>query len=336
MIKAVPFDLATLKTRGAGVSVEDHVSTGNGNASGRVSALLTRAGGLVFHTGEARRRLVWVDRNGATTPAFDEPRAFDFLRLSPDGRQAAVVIATANNSDVWVLDLASGTLTRVTRTGQTRSVAWSADGRRVFFISTHGGRAEFWWQAADGSGQPVKAGTPPHNPWWADVSPDRQTVIYNALADASWKIESLSLDAHQDVTDLATAPLVGFGRFSPDGAWVAYSSNETGREEIYVRPISQTGGRVQVSTNGGRRPIWSADGRELFFREGGQVMSATLARDSSIRVVSRQRLFGGEFDADFDVSKDGRFLMIQREPLGLTLVVVPDWLTELRRLTGAK
>jgi serine/threonine-protein kinase len=297
---------------------------------------VTRSGALIFHTGEARNRLVWVDRNGTITPAFDEPRAFDFLRLSPDGRRAALVIATGATSDVWVLDLAGGTLARVTSIGQARSVAWSADGRQVFFVSTHGGRAEFWWQSADGSGEPVKAGTPPHNPWWADLSPDRRTVVYNALFDGSWKVEAQALDARHEVQDLMSSPLAGFPRYSPDGAWVAYSSTETGREEIYVRPASQTGGRAQVSVNGGRRPIWSADGRELFFREGGQVISATLARDPSIRVVSRQRLFGGDFDPDFDVSKDGRFLMVQREPVGLSLVVVPDWRAELRRLTGAK
>jgi len=208
----------------------------------------------------------------------------------------------------------------------------------VFFTSTHGGRAEFWWQPADGSGPPVKAGTPPHNPWWADISPDQQTVIYNAVYDGSWNIESMALDARQDARPLAAAPAAAevTGRFSPDGAFVAYVSDETGRNEVYVRPFSQTGGRVQISVNGAdKRPVWSADGRELFFRDGDQLMSATLARDPSIHVTSRQRLFSGDFLDDFDVSKDGRFLMIQGG-LGPTLVIVPNWLTELRRLTGAK
>jgi Tol biopolymer transport system component len=272
------------------------------------------------------------------TPAFNEPRAFDFLRLSPDGRQAAVVINTANNNDAWVLDFQSGTLTPLTTNGQTRSVSWSADGRRVFFTSTHGGRGEFWWQDADASGPPVKAGTPPHNPWWADVSPDRQTVIYNAVYDGSWNIESLSLNAKAEAHDFAAAPTTGetLARFSPDGSMVAYVTMEGGQEEVYVRPFSQAGGRVRISVNGGRRPIWSADGRELFYWERDQMMSATIARDPSIRVPSRQRLFSGAFEWDFDVTKDGRFLLIQPLSAGPTLVVVPNWRTELRRLTGVK
>ena len=94
---------------------------------------------------------------------------------------------------------------------------------------------------------------------------------------------------------------------------------------------------MQVSVNGGRRPVWSADGRELFFWESGQMMSATLARDPSIRVTSRQPLFsGGAFEWDYDVAKDGRFLLIQNQSAGPTVVVVPNWRTELARLTGAR
>src|SRR5262245_61337968 len=273
---AVPFDVATRKISGTAVPVQDRVSTGGGNTIGKAAAFLSHAGGLVFHTGEARRRLVWADRHGAITPAFNEARAFDFVRLSPDGKQAAVVINTANNNDVWVLDLSAGTMARLTTTGQTRSVSWSADGRRVLFTSTHGGRGEFWWQSTDASGPPVKAGTPPHNPWWTDVSPDRQTVIYNAVYDGSWNIESLSLGAQSEARSIAAAPSAGetLARFSPDGAFVAYASNETGQEEVYVRSFSQSGGRARVSVNGGRRPIWSADGRELFYWERDQMMSA--------------------------------------------------------------
>jgi serine/threonine-protein kinase len=337
VLMAVPFDVTTLKPSGAPIRVQDRVSTGGGNTIGRAGAFLTHEGGLVFHAGEARRRLVWVDRKGAITPALPDTRAFDFLRLSPDGRQAAVVINTANNNDAWVLDFPSGVLTPLTTNGQTRSVSWSADGRRVFFTSTHGGRGEFWWQDADASGPPVKAGTPPHNPWWADVSPDRQTVIYNALYDGTWNLQTLSLDTKKNAHDFAAAPTAGetMGRFSPDGTLVAYVTIENRIEQVYVRPFSQAGGRVRVSVNGGRRPIWSADGRELFFWESGQMMSATIVREPSIQVTSRQKLFDGPFEWDFDVTKGGRFLLIQ--PLSNpTLVVVPDWRSELRRLTGVK
>jgi Tol biopolymer transport system component len=338
-LMAVPFDTATRTISGTAVPVQDRVSSGGRNAIGRTLAFLNRAGGLVFHTGEARRSLVWADRNGSITRAFGEERDFYFLRLSPDGRQAAVIVNTANQNDVWVLDLVAGTLTRLTNTGAARSVSWSADSRRVLFTSTHGGRGEFWWQPADASSPPSKAGTPPHNPWWTDVSADRQTVVYNAVYEGSWNVQALSLGGSQDVRPVAAAPAVSetMARFSPDGGLVAYVSNESGREEVYVRPFAAGGGRVQVSVNGGRRPVWSTDGRELFFWATGQMMSATLQRDPSIRVTSRQPLFsGGTFEWDFDVATDGRFLLIQNQSAGPTVVVVPNWRTELARLTGRR
>ena len=336
-LMAVPFDAATRAISGTAIRVQDRVSSGGGNTIGRTSAFLTHAGGLVFQTGEARRRLVWTDRKGASLPAFSEDRAFDFLRLSPDGRLAAVIVNTGNQNDVWVLDLTSGTLTRLTSTGATRSVAWSADSRQILFTSTHGGRGEFWGQPADASGPPVKAGTPPHNPWWTDISPDRKTVLYNAVYDGSWNVQSLSLGPSPETRPFAEAPSITetLARFSPDGTHVAYVSNESGREEVYIRPFAPGGGRVRVSVNGGRRPIWSAGGRELFFWESTQMMSAALARDPSMRVVSRQRLFSGSFQWDFDVAKDGRFLMIQNQSAGPSVVVIPNWRTELRRLTGS-
>jgi len=106
---------------------------------------------------------------------------------------------------------------------------------------------------------------------------------------------------------------------------------------VYVRSFPEQGARVQISTGGGRRPIWSPDGKQIYFWEDNRLMAATLARDPTIRVVSRERLFEGRYELDYDVSKDGkRFLMIESETSGLGLVVVPNWLTELRQLTGTK
>ena len=127
------------------------------------------------------------------------------------------------------------------------------------------------------------------------------------------------------------------GRFSPDGRWVAYNSDESGRMEVYVRPFAGGGGRVQISVAGGQRAIWSHDGKQLYYWEGNRLISATLAFGPGPTVVSRTPLFSGRFETDFDVSADGsRFLMIQSQPTGLELIVVPNWRTELRRLTAPK
>jgi Tol biopolymer transport system component len=117
---------------------------------------------------------------------------------------------------------------------------------------------------------------------------------------------------------------------------VAYVSDESGRPEVYVRPFAEGGGRVQISVNGGRRPIWAHDGKQLYYWEGNRLVSATLSVDPAPAVVSRTPLFTGRFEDDFDVSTDGRFLMVQSETSGLELVVVPNWRTELLRLTAGR
>jgi Tol biopolymer transport system component len=254
-----------------------------------------------------------------------------------------VTIDSGNSSDIWVLDLAGGGLTRVTTTGQTRNPSWSPDSRRVFYISTHGGRGEFWWQAADGSGPPVKAGVPPHNPWWTDVSPDGRAVIFNAMysdstGSTSWNLETLALEGEPEVREFVATPITHetTARFSPDGAFVAYASNDSGRYEVYVRAFAQNSARALISQSSGRRPIWSHDGTRIFYFDNRQLMSASIAKQPSLHVTSRSKLFEWAFSSDFDVAKDGRFLMIDQVGDDQNLVVVPNWRTELRRLVSEK
>jgi Tol biopolymer transport system component len=308
-------------------------------SGGNASAFLTHAGGLAYAHGTTNRRLVWVDRTGTVTPALSELREFRNVRLAPDGRKVALAVGTGARTDLWILDIASGTLTPLTTAGSSRNPTWSPDGRRILYVSTQGGRAGFWWQPSDGSGPAVKAAEARHNPWNIDISPDGRTTVFNSLYDGTFNLEVLALDSTREEHDIAASPTATevFGRFSPDGRWMAYMSNESGRMEVYVRSFPEQGARVQISTGGGRRPIWSPDGKQIYFWEDNRLMAATLARDPAIRVVSRERLFEGRYEQDYDVSKDGkRFLMIESETSGLGLVVVPNWLTELRQLTGGK
>ena len=214
---------------------------------------------------------------------------------------------------------------------------WSADGQRILFASTQSGRAGFWWQPADGSGPPELAVVPRRNPWFADLSPDGRNVVFNGISDVNFDLESVSLDSTHRARALSASPtaIEVHGRFSPDGRWVAYTSDESGRAEVYVRPFAEGGGRVQISVDGGRRPIWSHDGTQLYYWEGSRLVSASLGFGPMPVVVSRTPLFSGRFEDDFDVSKDGRFILIQSETSGLGLVVVPNWRTELRRVTAA-
>ena len=337
MAMAVPFDVPHLRASGPAVPVQDSIRTVH-NSGGDASAFMTHTGGLVFAHGTLHRRLVWVDRTGVVRAVLGEGREFNWVRLSPSGKQAAVTLFSGARSDLWNLDLPTSTLTPLSTTGSTRNPSWSPDGRRILYTSTQGGRAALWWHPADGSGPAVKAGEPRHNPWWADLSPDGHNVVFNALYNGSFNLESFSLDSLHDVRELAASPTASEvqGRFSPDGRAVAYSSDESGRAEVYVRPFPEEGPRVQISAGGGRRPIWAPDAKQILFREGSKVMSATLIRDPALRVVSREPLFDGRYEEDFDISKDGtQFLMIESGTAGLGLVVVPNWLTELKRLGAA-
>jgi len=190
----------------------------------------------------------------------------------------------------------------------------------------------------------VKAADAPHNAWNIDLAPDGRTTVFNAIYDGTFNLESFVLDSTHVRRDISASPnaIETLGRFSPDGHHVAYMSDESGRPEIYVRSFPDGGSRVQISTDGGTRPVWSRDGKVLYFREtasigatGMRMVAVALARDPMLRVASRQTLFNGLYDREFDVSPDGsRFLMIETRSSAMTLVVIPNWLTELRRLTG--
>ncbi len=333
MIMAVLFD--GRRVLGTPVPVQDSVRIRN--ASGGASAFLTHRGGLVFARGNQPRRLVWVDRSGVSRPALKDEREFSFVRISPDGRQVAVNANTGENSDIWVFDVGAEALTPVTNVGSARNPVWSVDGKRIFFVSTQSGRSGIWQQPVDGSGPATKVADTPHNAWNLDIAPDGQRVVWNAIYDGTFNLETMALDSTRERRDISASRTAteANGRVSPDGKFVAYMSDESSRQEIYVRAFPDGGSRIQVSVEGGTRAVWSRDGRRLYYWSQGRIIAVTLARDPMLRVVSREVLFKGNYDREFDVSADGsRFLMIEPRPSEISLVVIPNWLTELRRLTS--
>ncbi len=341
MIMAVPFDGAKLRTTGVAMPMGDSARfQGNGAGNGEAEATLSNTGALVFSHGELARHLVWVDKKGVSTPAMREQREINFLRIAPNGREAALGITISSKSDAWKLDFASGTLTPITTTGSTRNPVWSNDGRRILYVSTHGGRAALWSQNADGSDAPQKLAQPVHNPWNLDVAPDGKAVVFNAIyGNNTFNLETMSLQGDHALHDVAASPVAveGNGRFSPDGHSIAYASNESGTAEIYVKPFPGDGGRVQISTGGGVKPRWAPDGKTLYYWQGRNLVATTLARTPQLRPLSTTTLFAGNYEQDFDVSPDGsRFLMIESAATGLEMIVIPNWRTELRRLTAQR
>ncbi len=332
---AVAFDVDRFRVHGTPTTLMDEVRMNTG--PGLRSASLSRNGGLTYLRGNASRRLVWVDRQGAATPALDGFREYQNLALAPDGGRVALTIVTGARRDIWILALAAGPLTPLTSVGAARNPAWTPDGQRILFASNHaGGRATFWWQDADGDGPATAAVAARHNPWNAHLSPDGRLIVFNAISEGTFNLETVSLDSAVSPAYLAASPAASevWGRFSPDGKWVAYNTDESGRAEVYIRAPTPGGGRVAVSVNGGRRAIWSRDGRRLYYWEGQRLIEAALVLDPTPRVLSRTVLFSGPYGDDFDVAADGRFLMIESERSGVSLVAVPEWRAELRRLIG--
>jgi Tol biopolymer transport system component len=254
-------------------------------------------------------------------------------------------------SDLWTYDLARGQLTRLSFDGRSfdRSVAWMPDGRRLIYSAvTADNMLRFYAIDAKGSAVPTALFEAPPGagvPLVTSVSPDGREIIGFAGGGGRPRIWSRPLAA-------ATAADSGFRlfldprmvemdpQFSPDGRWVAYSSNRSGRPEVWVAPYAGPGGPWQVSSDGGRMPRWSADGRELFYRGGDRLMAVDVETSTTFRSATPRMLFEGAYDIDYDVSRDGqRFLMIRPggdrvRPLGdqsRELHIVVNWFEELRR-----
>jgi Tol biopolymer transport system component/predicted Ser/Thr protein kinase len=336
-VMAVPFDANRFRPTGTPVPVGTVQVYGALGSNEVFRAHLSDTGALAFIRGGLRRRLTWVDRQGGTRPALPEAREYGAVRISPNGRQAAIVITGDTGADLWTLDIAAGTLSRLTSTGTSRNPSWSPDGRRLIYASTHSGRAAFWWQAADGSGPATLAVTPPHNPWQGELSPDGRHLVFNALYAGSFNLETITLESTPQRRDLAASAAAWerSGRFSPDGTWLAYVSDESGVDEVYVRRFAEPGDRAAVSSGGGLQPVWDRDGTRLYYSAPAGMMSATLALAAEPRVVSREVLFRGDYTSDFDVAPDGTFLMVENSRLGRSLVVVPEWRTHLRQALAA-
>ncbi len=296
------------------------------------------------------RKLVWVNRQGEVELLPAEAREYMNPSLSPDGRQVAVIIREGSNYDVWISEVARGTVTRLTpHPGEDLAPIWTPDGKQVTFASEMSGESPtLWWGPADGSGPQellLESG-------WARIptswSPDGQTLAFTELFRPGTEsgIWMLSSEGEQEAWAFLDTEFEESGAmFSPEGRWLAYTSNGTGRDEVYVQPFSVTGprGKQQVSVGGGAEPVWAPDGRELFYRNGDEMMAVDIKLQPEFSAGTPRLLFEGRFlgtgavhlRRNYDVSLDGqRFLMIQREQdlVPTEIIVILNWFEELKRL----
>jgi eukaryotic-like serine/threonine-protein kinase len=312
---AVPFDLSSLSVTGPPTPLTEAALT---KSTGATLFGISRNGTLTYVAGAVspeRRRLAWIDRLGHEEAVPAPTRAYGYPRISPDGRRVAVDVEDAGR-DIWMWDFDRRSLTRFTfDPGQDSYPAWSSDGRRL----AYGGADGLFWRASDGSGASerlTRNTTQDLKPY--AFAKDNTVLLVRA--------EGLSLvpvhggPSRVLVDEVASAPSPVNGEISPDERWLAYQSFETGRAEVFVSPFPATDqGKWQVSTSGGTRPLWSRDGRELFYvGPDGSLMRVQVEPGpqfsfGSLEVIAPSSTVPDATGRNYDISPDGRRFLLVRD-----------------------
>ncbi|MEX2177127.1 MAG: protein kinase [Gemmatimonadaceae bacterium] len=365
VVQAAAFDLRRLTMSNTPVSVLDSVHVRGARAAFDISAsgtLITRRGPSTF---APQFQMVWIDRSGRELPvdtgwtfrfsSFSPGASEGGWSLSPDGRRLAVGLRTSSGDDLWIKELPDGPLSRVTFSQRPHfRPRWAPDGRSLTFISLANGRMAAFEVSADGSGDERVI-----------LEHDRHVAEFGISNDARWIVARVGFGGNEfnrdivakprnspdTVRELIATPFVETAfSLSPDGRWIAYQSNETGRLEVYVRSFPEAGRiKRQVSVTGGYSPLWSRDGRELFYMTSAGNMTAVQILDRGTIGDKKplfdrgSALYGGPSDAytPWDISLDGqRFIMAKRvlsaNSVAGPVLVVDNWFGELRRFVDSR
>jgi eukaryotic-like serine/threonine-protein kinase len=367
---AVPFDVTMLAVTGGAVPLVEDILQGSVAAQFATSsqgALVYVPRDAVLPPGTRQRVLVWVDRQGGEVPIKAPPRVYNNPRLSPDGTRVALDVRDQEH-DIWIWDLAREVLTRLTIGPATEQYAiWTPDGRDVIFSSSKLSNPgpnlprTLFRRRSDGTGtiEQLTQGSIAQFP--STVTPDGNALIFRELTSPptlgtppGWDLVLLPLGAEHRARRLLQTPFNELNaEVSPDGHWLAYQSNESGREEVYVRPFPNVdAGKWQVSTSGGTQPLWARNGRELFYVSTNTLMRVPLTSSSIFQAGTPSKLFGAAYlltlppgegaGRMYDASRDGqRFLVMkdsnesEAEP-SARIILVQNWFEELKRLVPTK
>ncbi|HEV2200558.1 MAG TPA: protein kinase [Bryobacteraceae bacterium] len=300
---AVPFDLDTLTVRGTPSPVLQEVAYSPGNGFAQLD--FSRGGTLVYRSGEAGGgkllTVQWLDSSGKTQPLLAKPDRYTLPRLSPDGQRLALTI----NSDIWIYEWQRDTMTRLTFSGGS-GVRWSPDGRYIVYEGPGG----MFWNRSDGAGQPQRLTQSKDRQVPQSFAPDGKRLAFFQFVPGGTQIRTIPLEndgsglrAGQPElflqTPSQTASVDRHPAFSPDGRWLAFSSNESGRDQVYVRAFPDKGGKWQISNDGGLYPEWLPNRRELFFRANdNRIMIVTYTVKGDSFVADKPRLWSQKQLAD--------------------------------------
>jgi hypothetical protein len=323
------------------------VNTGAGQFDvSETGCLLYAAGGVIP---DLKNSLVWVDHKGIEQPVMDLQRPFLDPRLSPDGRKIAYG-TDGWEWQIWVYDLSTGTNSRLTDEGVAEVPIWSPDSKRLLFTWQKSLVTNLFWQPYDGSSPMERLTTSDFNQFPGSWSPDgKKVALVERHPNTGMDIAVLNVGSGR-VTPLLNSPFnERYPEISPDGPWLAYSSDESKRDEVYVQPFPGPGTKYPVSSEGGVQPLWARDGRQLFYRWEDQVWVVDIRTDGAFATSKPCLLFDhpGYYISgpirSYDLSLDSRrFLMMkleQRPPAPvIEMILVQNWFGELKRLvpTGKK
>jgi serine/threonine-protein kinase len=345
---AAEIDPETGALAGDPVPVVSDVELESGNGTSQFA--VSRSGTLVYQSADTTgRTLVWIDRDGTITQADTTlPGRVNHVALSPDDSRLALAIDEASASSVWVRDLPTGTLTRLTIEGEDSDrPVWTPDGRYVTYLGTRDGRRNAWRRRADASSPEEPAVPGPLTLNEVTYHPDGDVVVVRPLSVTPRTLYVADLTTDSSPRPLFPVRADHFGaNLSPDGRWLAYVSEESGTREVYVRPFpSVDSARYSISVGGGTSPVWAHSGTELFFRGlRGEMMVApvrtgrTFSHGEPRMLFSAPEFIGEAYHRAYDVARDDRrFLMIQSSRIRAgTLMLVLHWNVELARMTGGK
>ena len=345
-LTAVGFDLDRLETVGQPFPILEDVYAGPGpKGVGQGAFSVSDTGVLAYVPGgvaAAETRLVWVDREGRSTPLAADPGSYEWPRLSPNGSRVAVTDRTADGAiDIWILGVERGTRSRLTVGGNNILATWAPGGEAVFFGSHRGGPGglNIYRKSADGAGEAEQVLVREHPLFPMAITADERSLLFVEWnPETARDIWTMTLEGDRRAEPVLATPFDEYRpMLSPDGRWLAYVSDESGRYEVYVQSWPEGASRALVSAHGGTGPTWSADGTELFYQNGEAMMAVPVESVTRFSAGTPEVLFEGRFrlgvygSLSYDVSANGRFLMIEpsRDETADRLHVVLDWFEEV-------
>jgi Periplasmic component of the Tol biopolymer transport system len=337
VIMAAPFDVKAKRLTASAIPVATEVEVNQ--TTGAVQADLSTNGTLAYLGGSASSQLVALDEHGVGNPVVPDSRNYAYPRYSPDGRKIAVAIASAGERDVWIVDLMNKSESRLTSNGALNDrPEWTPDGKRLMYRTATSRRSEIRWRAADLSDSETALIASPNTDFYEAVPTlDNRYLVYQ-MDTAGSDIFYRQMSGDTTARPIANSQFVeDMARVSPDGHLVAFVTQETGADEVYVQPFPGPGARLQVSLHGGGEPLWSRDGKKLFYRDQQNLLAAEIRADAgALSIPSREVLFADNFlrrslpHANYDISPDGKKFLFLKATAESEAIIAYNWMSEVR------